>query len=90
MKFINENNRIYVKDENDKIIVYALIPFKEENVIDVRSVFVDQSLRGRGVAHDLMLEVYNYAKENNYKVINTCPYAIKWFEKYTDKQDVLK
>lgn len=89
MKFIHEQNKIYVKDENDKVIVLATFPFVEENVINVDHTFVDPSLRGQGIASKLMNEVYNHAKEKCYKVINTCPYAVAWFNKNADKCDVL-
>lgn len=89
MKFIHEKNKIYVKDENDKIIVLATFPFVSENVINVDHTFVDPSMRGRGIASLLMEEVYKHAKEHNYTVVNTCPYAVNWFKKHTDKQDVL-
>ena len=89
MEFIHEQNSIFVEDEDGDIIVLATFPFKKENVIDVKSTFVTPALRGHGVASKLMHEVYNHAKDHNYKVVNTCPYAVVWFKKNKDKHDVL-
>lgn len=89
MKFIHEKNRIYVKNEEGKMIVEATFPFVDENVINVDHTFVDPSLRGQGVASTLMTEVYNHAKEHNYTVVNSCPYAVAWFKRNPDKSDVL-
>lgn len=89
MKFIHEKNRIYVEDEEGDVIVLATFPFIKENVIDVRSTFVTPSLRGKGVASELMNEIYKHAKEHNYTVVNTCPYAVAWFKRHKDKHDVL-
>lgn len=89
MKFIHETNKIYVNDEQGKMIVEATFPFVAENVINVDHTFVSPDLRGQGVASTLMNEVYNHAKEHNYTVVNSCPYAVAWFKKNTDKHDVL-
>lgn len=89
MKFIHEKNQIFVEDENGDVIVLATFPFIKENVINVNHTFVTPSLRGKGVASQLMQEVYNHAKENNYTVVNTCPYAVAWFKRHKDKVDVL-
>ncbi|VEU80261.1 GNAT family N-acetyltransferase [Haploplasma axanthum] len=89
MKFINEGNRIYNKDENGKLLAEVTFPFIEEKVINIDHTFVDPSLRGAGIAGELMIEVYNYAKEKGYTVVNTCPYAVAWYKKHTDKHDVL-
>lgn len=89
MKFIIGKEIIYVNNEEGKMIVEARIPFIKESVIDVVRTFVDPSLRGQGVAGKLMEEVYKHAKENNYTVVNTCPYAVNWFAKHPEKADVL-
>lgn len=89
MKFITEKNEIYVLNNENRKIVRATFPFIKDNVINVDHTFVDPSLRGQGVAGQLMNEVYNHAKEHNYTVVNTCPYAVAWFTKNTDKADVL-
>ena len=89
MKFIIKENEIYVNDENGKIIVRATFPFVAEKVINVEHTFVDPSLRGQGIASLLMNEVYKNAKEKGYTVVNSCPYAVVWFKKNVDKQDVL-
>lgn len=88
MNFIHEKNKIYVLEDGKEIVV-ATFPFVEENVINVDHTFVDPKLRGQGVASVLMNEVYNHAKEHNYTVVNSCPYAVAWFKKNKDKQDVL-
>lgn len=89
MKFIKEKNRVYVNDENGDMIVNGTFPFLEDGVVNVDHTFVDPSLRGQGIASKLMKEIYNIAKEEGYKVVATCPYAVVWFERNKDKQDVL-
>lgn len=89
MKFIIEKERIYLNNDQGEMIAEARIPFIQTGVFNVERVFVDSSLRGQGMASKVMDEVYNYAKNNNYTVVNSCPYAVAWFKKNTDKQDVL-
>jgi uncharacterized protein len=89
MNFIREENEIYVLNEENKKIVRATFPFVEKNVINVNHTYVDPSLRGQGVASTLMDEVYNYAKEKGYTVVNSCPYAVTWFKRHPEKSDVL-
>jgi|GEM_PF-371453 len=61
----------------------------DSNVIDVKKVFVDESLRGQGIAGKLMLALYEYCQKNQLKVIATCPYANGWFMKNESYQDIL-
>jgi len=52
-------------------------------------LLADESLRGQGVASDLMLEAYNFIKAKNLKIVAKCPYAINWFKKHEDFQDIV-
>jgi predicted GNAT family acetyltransferase len=47
------------------------------------------SLRGQGIASDLMLEAYNYIKNKGLLIIAKCPYAISWFKKHPEYQDIV-
>ena len=89
MKFIIEKERIYLNNDQGEMIAEARIPFVQDGVFNVERVFVDSSLRGQGMASKVMDEVYNYAKANNYTVVNSCPYAVAWFKKNETKHDVL-
>lgn len=80
MDFIKEKDRIYLKDDNDKVV--AEINFeKEGDFYNIYHTFVDESLRGKGIASMLVKEAVNYIKEKNGKVIASCSYANKWLEK---------
>ena len=51
--------------------------------------FVDESLRGQGVAGKLMQAVVDYAKAQGKQISPTCSYAVKWFEKHGEYQSLL-
>lgn len=89
MKFIREKNEIYVLNEDGKKIVRATFPFIKDNVINVDHTFVTKDLRGQGIASKLMNEVYDYAKEEGFTAVASCPYAVAWFKRNKDKQDIV-
>lgn len=89
MNFIYEDHRIYVKNEDEKIIVNATFPYLKEGVVVVDHTFVDPSMRGQGIASKLMHEVYTFAKSKNYKMVATCPYAVAWFKKHQELNDII-
>ena len=76
MNVLNDNKKFYIK-ENDKILAYISYEI-ENNVINILSTFVDESLRGKGIAKILMQKVIEFTKKNNYKIIPTCSYAKKY------------
>jgi predicted GNAT family acetyltransferase len=82
MNYRYEDHRIYVTNQDGKVIVNATFPFIKEGTVVVDHTFVDPSLRGQGVASNLMHEVYQYAKKKGYKMVATCPYAVVWFKKH--------
>ncbi|MDI6452747.1 GNAT family N-acetyltransferase [Peloplasma aerotolerans] len=89
MDYIYESHRIYVKNEEGKVIVNATFPFITHGVVNVDHTYVDPSLRGQGIASQLMHEVHKHAKSLNYKVVATCPYAVVWFKKHPDLTDII-
>lgn len=81
MDFKHESNRIYLKDEEGMDIAEVTFPNVKEQVVNINHTFVDNSLRGQGVAGKLMEEVVKQLQEEDKKAVLTCPYAVKWFEK---------
>lgn len=89
MNYIYEENRIYAKKDDGLLLAEVTFPARDEKRVDVDHVYVDMSLRGQGIASDLMLEAYKYIKEKGLKIIAKCPYAISWFKKYPEYQDIV-
>ncbi len=89
MNFIYEENRIYLKDENNKLIAEITFPYVKDATVDINHTFVDESLRGQGVASKLLEAVIGQLKERNLKAIPTCSYAISWFEKHPEYKEFL-
>ncbi len=89
MDFIYEENRIYAVNENGTVIAEVDFPAAGENIADINHTFVDDSLRGQGVAGQLLSEAVKTIRAQGKKVKATCSYAVKWFEKHEEEQDLL-
>ncbi len=89
MEFITEQNRIYSTDELGKVITEITFPSRDEVRMDINHVYVDESLRGQGLAGHLMVLAYNEIKLRGKKIVAKCPYAISWFKKNPDYQDIV-
>lgn len=89
MEFKNESNRIYLEDEEGKLIAEVTFPEIKEQLVNINHTFVDDSLRGQGIAGKLMEEVARKLKKENKKAVLTCSYAIKWFEKNKGYEDII-
>jgi hypothetical protein len=89
MDFITERNMIYVCAD-EKIVAEVTFPNIDDNTVDINHTFVDPSLRGQGMAQKLLILAYQTIKEQGYKAIVTCPYAVKFFNENKSYQDILK
>ena len=88
MDFIIESYRIYSQDKEEKLLAELLFVDEEKDVLAITRTFVDESLRGRGVADKLMREALKQAKLQDKKIKPVCPYAVKWFEKHREFADL--
>jgi uncharacterized protein len=89
MEYIYEDNRIFAEDENGLLLCEVTFPSRDETRVNVDHVYVDSSLRGDGEASKLMLTAYEYIKSKNLKIIAKCPYAISWFKRHVEYQDIV-
>lgn len=87
-KFIIGDNRIYLEDDDGKIIAEVEFPEVEEGVCTITRTFVDSSLRGQGIADKITREAYDTIKAKNKKIRPDCSYAVTWFERNPEKRDI--
>ncbi|MDU6263481.1 MAG: GNAT family N-acetyltransferase [Anaerocolumna aminovalerica] len=90
MEFKHESNRIYMGNEQGRAIAEVTFPEVKDGVVDINHTFVDESLRGQGIAGKLMKEAAEQLRKENKKVILTCPYAVGWFDKNKEYDDILE
>ena len=60
-----------------------------KNFVDINHTYVDISLRGKGIANELLKRAFTYFRTNNIKVKCSCSYAKNWIIKHEEYQDLL-
>ena len=81
MHFIKENGRIYNINEQGKILAEITFQELEPGIFNIDHTFVDESLRGQGIAQKLVEMAIEEIKKKNGKVQATCSYAKHYLEK---------
>lgn len=88
MQFEIEENEVYLKNEDDKKVACVSFEKVASGVYNIYHTYVDESMRGRGIA-DSMLEftVKHLKSIGARKIKATCGYAGHWLEKrgYTNE-----
>lgn len=85
MEFKKAGNRFYqTNDEGLTIAEVTYIPLGEDK-IDIDHTFVDPSLRGQGIAEQLVDAVVMEMEKEEKKITASCPYVEKLFERKPDK-----
>ena len=83
MNMITEDSRIYAKDENGRIVAEITFPAKD-GVATIDHTFVDESLRGKGIASKLVKAAVEKILADGNKIAATCSYAVKWLENHSE------
>ncbi|MDH7555858.1 MAG: GNAT family N-acetyltransferase [Candidatus Methanosuratincola sp.] len=61
----------------------------EGNLIFLDSTYTPEEFRGKGVGAKLVEAAIHYAKENGLRVVPVCPFAIEYFKKHPEHNDIL-
>ena len=83
MVYNTEKGRIYSEDLSGRLLAEITFPEKEKGVFCIEHTFVDDSLRGQGIASKLMELAVNEIKNSGGKITASCSYAKKWLEKHS-------
>lgn len=83
MNFTTEANRIYATDPAGSVIAEVTFP-TEAGISTIDHTFVDDSLRGQGVAGELVKLAAEKILADGNKIRATCPYAIDWFHRHPE------
>jgi predicted GNAT family acetyltransferase len=79
MELIHEENRIYANDPQGRLVAEITFPVVDENIVDINHTYVSPSLRGQGVAEQLIKAVIADLEARGQKARTTCSYADSWF-----------
>lgn len=84
MPFQYEDHRIYMKDENGKLIAEITFPFVSDRKVNIDHTFVDDSLRGQGVAGQLVQAAIGQIRKAGWDMTATCSYTQAWLERHPE------
>ncbi|MCR5183654.1 MAG: N-acetyltransferase [Opitutales bacterium] len=87
MDFIKENERIYANDKDGKLIAEIRFSLKK-GIAVITHTFVDESLRGQGIASQLVRLAVEQIRKNGVPVAATCSYAQLWLQRHPEHQPV--
>ena len=88
MTFTTENNRIFCA-ENGRTLAEVTFPETAPGVVVIDHTWVDPSLRGQGVAGQLVKKAAGALRSTGRKARVTCSYARDWFARHPEEADVL-
>ena len=90
MNFTYNPNQIALFHSDNSLLAEVTFPNLDQNTVNIDHTFVDESLRGQGVAGQLMEAAAKELRTQGKKAVLTCPYAVKWFEGHQEYQDLVK
>ena len=82
MKFLTHDSKVSCIDDNGKEVGKIIFPKRENNVYEIKSTKVDESMQGQGIAGKLMRLCLNEINHRGGTVRATCSYAQKYIEKH--------
>ena len=88
MEFRKETGRIYA-DRDGQLIAEITFP-EEDGVAVIDHTFVDGSLRGQGVAGQLVRAAADQIRDQGKKARAVCTYARAWFDRHPEQADLLE
>ncbi len=85
--FLHEKNRICRKDLSGKTVAEVSFFETSRGVFTIYRTVVDKSLRGQGIASELVEAAVKEIEGRGGIVKATCPYAVKWLEERKEKHE---
>jgi predicted GNAT family acetyltransferase len=81
-----DHNRFVVRTAHgEATLKYAR---SDANTLDYRSTFVPEQDRGKGIGEALVLQALDWAGENGFQVIPSCPFVRRVLAEHPDRAKV--
>ncbi len=83
MSYKIDNNSVTYRQDG---AVLGIVEFPEvrNHVVNINHTFVDDQLRGQGIASAMMFEVAKLLEKTDRKAKLSCSYARYWFDKHQE------
>jgi len=83
VEFLHDEDSIYMTDKSGNRIAEVTFPISD-GVANIIHTYVDPSLRGQGVASQMMTAAVEQIRSAGLKARPTCSYAVKWFAEHPE------
>ena len=90
MNFTYNPNQIALFNEENQLLAEVTYPPVDEDTVNIDHTFVDPSLRGQNIADQLMHAAAEQLSREHKKAVVTCSYAVKWFSKHPEYENIVK
>ena len=89
MEWTAERDAVRLLDDQHAVLAEVTFPQVEPGIVEINHTFVDESLRGQGIAGQLMGRAVASIAASGYYARPTCSYAASWFEKHPEHAALL-
>lgn len=89
MEFQREPSRIFAMGAGGGLVAEITFPSIRKGVVNIDHTFVDDSLRGQGIAAQLAEAAARQIRGEGRRAVVTCAYAAKWFAQHEEYADLL-
>lgn len=76
-----QTGKFFIFSADNHIVAEMDYRYRDVQIIDIHHTFVDDSLRGHGVARQLFDAAIAFAQSQHLKIVPTCSYVAKTFER---------
>ena len=90
MEFIYRENEIVLESPEGGRLACVTFPAVDAETVEIDHTFVDDTLRGQGIAGKLMEAAAGMLEEKGLRAVLTCPYDVKWFDKQPENAELVK
>ena len=90
MNILHEPGRLWMESEDELLLAEVLYPQAADGLVEITHTFVDDSLRGQGIAGNLMKAVAEELRAEKKKAVPVCSYAQAWFRRHPEYADVVR
>ena len=89
MEFQHEPGRLWMESAEGKLLAEVLFPTVGSGIVEITHTFVDDSLRGQGVAAALIEAVAEELRREHKRAKLSCSYAVAWFRRHSEYVDLI-
>lgn len=90
IKIKKYENKFYIGDDINDPLAEITFFFSDDKTITIDHTYVSDALKGKGIASQLLDKVVEYARNETYKIVPLCSFAVKKLKESDKYRDVLK